>query len=202
MPEKQRAGREEDDGEKSRQRSAEAPGEAPDHREPKHADQPAGQPPCLEHVQWEEFREQGGSHVETAAIHVKIDERQCPLIGEAGGIEGQQQLAVLRMGEVVPAEAVVAEGQRHRGRDERIGPGWHHRRRAWRASRLCGGRKSPAAGSVQPRSADYGAIPQPPSPIWERRHKRVCRAVRPPSRPCSSPRRTFRRRGPSSPGGP
>ena len=53
------------------------------------------------------------SHVESAAVEVEVDERERAPVGKSGRVERQQQLAVLRMRVVVPAEPIVAEGQRH-----------------------------------------------------------------------------------------
>ena len=59
-----------------------------------------------------------------AAVHVEIDERERAPIGKARAVQRQQQVAVLRVGVVVPAEPVVAERERRdRGDDEQHADG-------------------------------------------------------------------------------
>ena len=85
---------------------------------PEQADDRAGQPARLEQRERQDLREQRGGEVEAAAVLVEIDQRQRAPVGEARGVERQQQVAVFGVGVVVPAEAVVAEGRkRDDGRD-------------------------------------------------------------------------------------
>ena len=82
---------------------------------PMQADDRAGQPARLEHAERQDLCEQRGREIEAAAVYVEIDPGQRAPVGEARGVERQQQVAVFGVGVVVPAEAVVAEG---RERDE------------------------------------------------------------------------------------
>jgi Ribonuclease G/E len=55
--------------------------------------------------------QQGRRHVEAAAIHVEIGERQRAGVLEAGTIHPQQQVGIFGVRVVVPAQPVVTEGQ-------------------------------------------------------------------------------------------
>ena len=55
--------------------------------------------------------QQGCRHVEAAAIHVEIGEGERGGVLEAGAVHPQQQVGIFGVGIVVPAEAVIAEGQ-------------------------------------------------------------------------------------------
>ena len=70
------------------------------------------EPPGLEQIEWQHLREQRRRHVEAAAVEIEIDEGQRAGVMEARGVEREQQVAVLRVGEVVPAQSIVAEGER------------------------------------------------------------------------------------------
>ena len=93
-------------------RRADAPGD----EQPEDADRRAQEPARLEQAERQSLGERRGEKVEAAAVAVEIDEGQRALVGEAGRVERQQQVAVFRVRVVVPAEAVIAECQQ---RDER-----------------------------------------------------------------------------------
>ena len=116
MPVIERAGREQDEGDQAGKRSAHPPCDAPAQRNPDETDGATREPARLEQIEGQDLGEQRRQHVEAAAIGVEIDERERALVEEAGREELHQQLAVLRVGVVVPAEAVIPEGQR---RDDR-----------------------------------------------------------------------------------
>ncbi len=60
----------------------------------------------------QQFGRERRRHVEAAAVFVEIDEGERARIGETRAVQLEQEVAVLRMSVVVPAEAVVAEGDR------------------------------------------------------------------------------------------
>ena len=70
------------------------------------------QPPRLEQIERQHLGGERRRHVEAAAIFVEIDEGERAVVGKARAVEREQQVAILRMGVVVPAEAVVAERYR------------------------------------------------------------------------------------------
>ena len=72
------------------------------------ADEGADQAARLEQFERKDLVQQRGRHVEAAAIHVEVDERQRALVGEARTVMLQQQFGVFGVGVVVPAEAVIA----------------------------------------------------------------------------------------------
>ena len=82
----------------------------PGDEQPEDADGGADQPARLEQSERQHFGGKRRRHVEAAAVFVEIDEGERARVGEARAVELEQQVAVLRMGVVVPAEAVVAEG--------------------------------------------------------------------------------------------
>ena len=82
----------------------------PGNEQPDDADRGADQPPRLEQIERQHLGGECRRHVEAAAVFVEIDEGQRARVGEARAVKLEQQVAVLRMGIVVPAEAVVAEG--------------------------------------------------------------------------------------------
>src|SRR5262249_17338572 len=80
------------------------------------ADHRADETPRVEEVERQNFRGERRQHVEAAAVHVQIDEGECAQILEALPVERHQQVAVLRMGVIVPAQSIITERQ---GGDDR-----------------------------------------------------------------------------------
>ena len=112
-----RAQHEQQQRRKARERTADAAAEPPRHRKPDHADDGAEQAAGLEQFERNDLVQQRGRHVEAAAIHVEIGERQRGGVLEAGAVHPQQQVGIFGVGIVVPAEAVIAERQASNQRD-------------------------------------------------------------------------------------
>ena len=161
------------------ERPADAAPGPPDDRKPDQADDRAGQPARLEQRERQDLCEQRRGEIEAAAVAVEVDERQRALVGQARGVERQQEVAVFGMGVVVPAEPVVAEG---RERDDRRDRQQQRARGGRRCARLAGpgmriGRSMPAAW----RKAKAGARCTPPACRASTRivsGERRCRAAR------------------------
>src|SRR5207253_4216444 len=83
----------------------------PDDRKPGDAKEGAKQPAGVEYVEGENFFERVCRKIEAAAVIEEIDEGEGAQILEARGVVGEQHLAVLRVRVVVPAEAVIIEGE-------------------------------------------------------------------------------------------
>ena len=112
MPVVERAGREKDEGDQPREGAGDTAREAPGGGKPDQPDGGAHQPPRLEQRERQDFCGERRRHVEPAAVFVKIDEMQRARVDKAGAVERKQQLAVLGVRVIVPAEAVVAERAR------------------------------------------------------------------------------------------
>ena len=108
----ERAGGEQHERKQSGKRAADAAADPPGDGEAGDADRGAEQPPGFEQIERQHLGQQRRRHVEAAAVEIEIDERQRAGVVEARSVERQQQVAVLRVGEVVPAEPIVAEGER------------------------------------------------------------------------------------------
>jgi hypothetical protein len=106
-----RAQREQQQGRKPGDRTADAPPEPPGDGETDDADKRAEQPPRLEQLERNELVEQRRGHVEAAAIHVEVGEGQGADVLETGRVHLQQEIGVFGMGVVVPAEAVILKRQ-------------------------------------------------------------------------------------------
>ena len=115
MAVKQRAGRQQNQSGAAGDRAAQPAADPPGDEQADDADGGADQAARLEQIERQNFGDQCRRHVETAAIFIQIDERQRARIGKARAVKLEQQVAILRMGVVVPAEAVIPEGD---GRDE------------------------------------------------------------------------------------
>ena len=92
--------------------TAQPASQAPGDQETRNADDGADQAPRLVDIERQDFCRKRREDIEAAAIHVQIDEGERALIGEAGSIKRDQQVTVLHVRIVVPAEAVIAKGQR------------------------------------------------------------------------------------------
>src|SRR6185312_1652376 len=97
-------------------RAAQVAANSPCCDQPDDADEGTDEPARLEKIERENLGGKGGRHVEPAAIFVEIDEGEGALIGKARAVKLEQQFAVLGMGVVIPAEAIVAKGHQ---RDDR-----------------------------------------------------------------------------------
>ena len=110
-----RTGCEQYERDQASRRTTQAAADAPRCNQADDADTRPDQPPGFKQVEWKHLGNERSRHVEAAAVFVKIDEGKCALVGKARAVEGEQQVAILRMGVVVPAETVVAE-RYHRNR--------------------------------------------------------------------------------------
>jgi hypothetical protein len=119
VPVVERAGREQEQGDHAGPRAGDAARQPPGRRQAGDPDRGIDQAPRLEQLERQNFCGEAGQHVEAAAIHVQIDEAERAPVGEARAIERQQQVAVLGVGVVVPAEAVIAKRRQRDGRDHR-----------------------------------------------------------------------------------
>ena len=111
VPVECRAQHQQQQGRKTRKGTADAPPQTPCHRKADQADDGAEQAASFKQLKRNDLVQQGRRHVEAAAIHVKIGERQRGGILEAGTVHAQQQIGILGVGVVVPAKAVVAKGK-------------------------------------------------------------------------------------------
>ncbi len=111
VPVIERAGGEQHERQQPGDRPADPAAEPPGHRETDEADHRAGEPARLEQIEGQNLGEERGRHVEAAPIGIQVDEGQRPSIGESGAEQVEQQRAVLGVGVVVPAEAVIPERQ-------------------------------------------------------------------------------------------
>ena len=105
----ERAGREQYERDQTGRGSAEATANSPGRNQSDDANRSPDQSPGLEKTEGEHFGGERSRHVKAAAIFVEIDEGQRALIAKTRTVEREQQIAILRMGVVVPSEAVVAE---------------------------------------------------------------------------------------------
>src|SRR5262245_20245386 len=124
MPDKQRAAGEEGQRYQPGNRAADAARGAPYDDQSNETDYGAQQSARLEYGERQNLGGERGEEVEAAAIHVEIDEGERPLVGEAGRVKGDQEIAIFGVGVVVPAEAIVAKGG---SRDQRRGRGQRDR---------------------------------------------------------------------------
>ena len=83
----ERAGGEKDERDQPGERAAEAPSQPPGDEKADEADSPAYEPPRLEQAERQHLRRERGEKIETAAVHVEIDEGERALIGEARPVE-------------------------------------------------------------------------------------------------------------------
>ncbi len=145
----ERAGREQHQRHQTSHRSTKPAADTPGRDQADDADGRADQPPRFEQSERQHLGGKRGRHVEAAAIFVEIDERQRAVVAKARAVKLEQQLAVLRVGVVVPAEAVIAERQRRDDRDDHEhtygkSVGSAHCRPTWR----CGCRLFGLSGDV------------------------------------------------------
>ncbi len=106
MPVEGRAQRQHQQRCEPRERAADTPAEPPCHRKSDHADERAEQAASFKQFERDDLVQQRRHHVEAAAIHVEIGERQRPGILETGAIHAQ-----FCVGVVVPAQSIIAKGE-------------------------------------------------------------------------------------------
>ena len=92
-------------------RAADAPRQPPRHGEADQADHGAEQTAGFEQFERDDLVQQRRGHVEAAAVHIEIGERQRAGVVESGAVHPQQQIGVFGVGVVVPAQSVVTKGQ-------------------------------------------------------------------------------------------
>ena len=114
----ERAGGEEDEGDETCERPADAPARPPGDEQPENPDDRADEPPRLEHRERQCLGGECGEEVEAAAVVVEVHPRQRAPVGESRGVEREQELAVFGMNVIVPAQPIVAEGQQRDDADE------------------------------------------------------------------------------------
>ena len=93
------------------ERAADAAAKPPRHAKPDQADNGAEQAAGLEQFKWNDLVQQCCGHIEAAAIHVEIGERQRRGVLEAGAVHPQQQIGIFGVGVVVPAQAIITKCQ-------------------------------------------------------------------------------------------
>src|SRR5262249_38591189 len=118
MADVERAARQQCERKDTGQWPADAAAGPPDYEQPDQSHSGAEEPSRLEQGERENLGGERGQKIEAAAIHVEIDEGEGSLVGEPRGEVGDQEIAVFGMGIVVPAQPVVAKGEkRDRGSD-------------------------------------------------------------------------------------
>ena len=111
VPVEGRAQRQQQQRREPGKRAADAPRQPPGHGKADHADDGAEQAARFKQFERNDLVQQGRRHVEAAAIHVEIGERQRAGVLEAGTVHPQQQVGIFGVRVVVPAQPVVTEGQ-------------------------------------------------------------------------------------------
>ena len=111
VPVEGRAQRQQQQRRKPGERAADAARQPPRHGKADQADDGAEQAAGLEQFERDDLVQQRRGHVEAAAIHVEIGERQRAGVLEAGTVHAQQQIGIFGVGVVVPAQSVVTKGQ-------------------------------------------------------------------------------------------
>ena len=103
----------------SAERTADPAAKPPRHAKTDQADDGAEQAAGFEQLQRDDLVQQCCDHVEAAAIHVEIGERQRGGVLEAGPVHAQQQIGILGVGVVVPAQAIIPKCQARDQSDRR-----------------------------------------------------------------------------------
>jgi hypothetical protein len=109
MPVEGRAQRQQQQRREPGKRAADAPAKPPRHRKADHADDGTEQPAGFKQFERDDLVQQCSGHVEAAAVHVEIGERQRAGILEPGTVHPQQQIGIFGMGIVVPAQSIIAK---------------------------------------------------------------------------------------------
>ena len=101
------------------QRAADTAAQPPRHRKPDQADDGAEQAAGFKQFQRNDLVQQRCRHIEAAAVHVEIGERQRRGVLEAGPVHPQQEIGIFGVGVVVPAQAIITKGQARDQSDRR-----------------------------------------------------------------------------------
>ena len=117
MPVEGRAQRQQQQRCEPGQRATDAPRQPPGHGKADQADDGTKQAARFKQFERNDLVQQGRRHIEAAAIHVEIGERQRAGVLEAGTVHPQQQVGIFGVRVVVPAQSVVTEGQARDKRD-------------------------------------------------------------------------------------
>ena len=119
MPVEGRAQRQQQQRRQPGKRAADAAAEPPCHRKTDQADDGAEQAAGFKQFERDDLVQQCCGHVEAAAIHIEVGERQRAGILEAGTVHAQQEIGVFGVGVIIPAQSIVAEGQARDQSDRR-----------------------------------------------------------------------------------
>ena len=92
--------------------TAQPASQAPGDQETRNADDGADQAPRLVDIERQDFCRKRREDIEAAAIHVQIGKGERAGVVEPRTVHAQQKIGILGMGVIVPAEAVIAKGQR------------------------------------------------------------------------------------------
>ena len=119
VPVEGRAQRQQQQRRESGQRAADAAAKPPRHAKADQADDGAEQAAGFKQLQRDDLVQQCCRHVEAAAIHIEIGERQRRGVLEAGTVHAQQQIGIFGVGVVVPAQAIITKRQARDQADRR-----------------------------------------------------------------------------------
>ena len=111
VPVEGRAQREQENRREAGDRATDAARHAPCHANADNPDDRAEQATGLEQFKRDHLVQQCCDHVEAAAIHVQIGKGQRVGIVKAGAEHLQQQVGIFGVGVIIPAEAVILEGE-------------------------------------------------------------------------------------------
>ena len=111
VPVEGRAQRQQQQRRKPGKRATDTPAKPPGHRKANNADDGAEQAACFKQFERNDLVQQGRGHVEAAAIHIEVGERQRAGILETGTVHPQQKVGIFGVGIIVPAQSIVAKGE-------------------------------------------------------------------------------------------
>ena len=106
-----RAQRQQQQRREAGQRAADAAAKPPRHTQADDADDGAEQAAGFKQFEWNDLVQKGGRHVETAAIHIEIGERERAGVPEPGTVHLEQEVGIFGVGVVVPAQSVITKGE-------------------------------------------------------------------------------------------
>ena len=111
MPVIERAGGEKNERDQPGERAAQAASQPPGEEQADQAHGGTDEAARFKQTERQNLCGKRGKKVEPAAIHVEVYEGQRASVGKPRAVKREQQAAILRMGVIVPAEAVVAKGE-------------------------------------------------------------------------------------------